>query len=144
MPIEEGKKTVNAILTAPRIDKCIVELILTARERAKLLPQKAGLLPGKAFGVPGCGTEYGAGNLELDTWFLALYFAEYTAGLLADKAREGHCNTHRTALAFNPCPKMAAEHLAMLGAFRAALQDLVNQIDTIEQKLKPPPAKTGP
>jgi hypothetical protein len=140
MPIEDGKNAVNALLTAPRIDKSIVELILTARERAKLLPQKAGLPAGKAFGIPGCGTEYGPGNLELDTWFLALYFAEYTAGLLADKAKVGHCNAHRLAPAYTPCPKMAQEHLEMLGTFKAALADLVSQIDTVEKQLKPAPA----
>jgi hypothetical protein len=42
---------------------------------------------------------------------LSLYIAEYTAGLLADKAREGHCNAHRLAPSFAPCPKMAQEHL---------------------------------
>src|SRR5262245_49188746 len=132
MPIEDGKKTVDALLTAPRIDKCIVELILTARERAAQLPQKPGLGAGKAFGVHGCHTEYGPGNLELDTWFLALYFAEYTAGLLADKAREGHCNAHRTPPTLKPCPKMVEEYLVMLSAFKGALADLVGEIEMIE------------
>jgi hypothetical protein len=144
MSFADGMNTVNALLTAPRIDKCIVELILTARERAKLLPQKPGLQPGKAFGIPGCDTEYGPGNMELDTWFLTLYLAEYTAGLLAEKSRDGHCNVHRVAPAFNRCPKMAQEHLEMLGKFKMALTDLVSQIDTIEQKLKVGTAKTGP
>jgi hypothetical protein len=90
--------------------------------------------------------EYGPGNLELDTWFLTLYFAEYTAGLLAEKAKVGHCNAHRLAPAFTPCPKMVQEHLGMLGAFKAALAELVGQIDALEQQLKPPaaPQKQAP
>ena len=105
MTIDDGKKTVNALLTAPRIDKIIGALILTAREHAKLLPQKPGLAAGNSFGMPGCNTEYGPGNLELDTWFFRCTSPSTRPGCW--RTRRGRATATRTGWprASRPVPK---------------------------------------
>jgi hypothetical protein len=59
-------------------------------------------------------------------------FGEYTAGLLALKATEGHCQTKEHL----PCTKMAKGHMEMLIAFKNDLQNLVNEIEELEDEVK--------
>jgi len=144
MPIAQGLQAVDAVLSSPNWD--INRLLMAARDRAQLLGTGSGLPSGYAFGLNNCGTYYGVTNRgtsqELYLWCLSLLLAEYTAGLLARKAAEGHCQQHRKAPDFNPCPDMAKEHMRMLGAFKEALRALIDEIEQLEQQtpLPQPPA----
>ena len=140
MPIQQGMSAVDAILTSPNWD--IQRLILAARERAQQMGTGPGLSPGNTFGLNSCGTWYGTypqgSSHELISWCLSLLLAEYTAGLLAQKAREGHCQIHRTEPALIPCHIMAPEHMRMLGVFKDALKSLVAEIEQLEQQTPVP------
>jgi hypothetical protein len=137
-------QAVDAVLSSPNWD--INRLLLAARDRAQQLGTAAGLPQGCAFGLNSCGTYYGVtsqgASQELLSWCLSLLLAEYTAGLLAHKAEEGHCQQHRKAPDFKPCPYMAREHMRMLSVFKDALRKLVDEIDQLEQQthLPQPPA----
>jgi hypothetical protein len=145
MTIQAGKKVVNDILTQPHWD--IGALLLAASERAV---NNFGLTPGKyAFEVAACDTQYGFApsgmvHHELQTWFLAILLAEYTAGILAQKAEEGHCQKHRIPPDLKGCPVMAVEHRRMLLAFRDSLQQIVDDISTLEGGLQLPPPAVSP
>jgi hypothetical protein len=142
LPIPHGLQTVNDILTKPNWD--FGQLVEAARTRARATFATLATMPGKAFGVPNCATSYGAGNHEVDAWLLCILIGEYVAGLLAQKAVEGHCQQHRKMPDFTPCPEMAKEHLRMLGGFRDSLSTLVREIEDLEKqtlaKLPQPPA----
>lgn len=136
MPIAQGLQAVDAVLSSPNWD--INRLILAARDRAQQLGTGAGLPQGYAFGLNSCGTFYGATadgtSQELLSWCLSLLLAEYTAGLLARKAEQGHCLQHRKAPDFKPCPDMVQEHMRMLSAFKEALRTLIKEIEQLEQQ----------
>jgi hypothetical protein len=120
MAIGDGLNAIDAVIKNPIWD--MQRLWAAAADRAtQELTPKAGLPPGCAFGIDNpCQTYYGATptgtSAEIVAWYLSILFAEYTAGMLAQKVSEGHCNTHRVAPNFDPCPDMSAEHMQMLRA----------------------------
>ena len=140
MPIQAGKTVVNQILTQPNWD--MRQLLAAAAQRVAAMTGGPNLVQGTPFGLPACGTTYGAGpgwcSQEMAAWGLSLLFAEYLAGLLAEKVEDGHCQTHRKPPDFEPCPEMAKEHKRMLGDFRKALEELAQEIAVLESGLKVP------
>ncbi len=147
MPIEQGKKEINDVLTQPNWD--FGRLLWAARNRAtqefKLGPP---LPPNAAFGLNACQTHYGittAGlSQELAAWILSIMLAEYTAGLLAEKVEDGHCQLHRVKPDFKPCLDMANEHMRMLRLFKERLRDLVKEIEKLEQGTQVPQSPAQP
>ncbi len=151
MPINDGLNAADPILHAPVWD--MGRLMNEAAVRASQeLQTKAGLPQGYAFGIETpCNTKYGVTQTEVNneilSWFLGILLAEYTAGILAKKVTEGHCNHHRKPPNYEPCVDMANEHLEMLKAFRERIAKLLAEVDTlIGQTTIPTPAqqnKTG-
>lgn len=152
MPIPQGLKAIDTILTSAGWN--IGRMRQAAKDRVQALGTAGGAPPGTAFalfGLPACRTGYGIDakgnvNLELETWFLSLLLAEYTAGILAEKIKQGHCNNHRVAPAYNPCIPMATEHKRMLAAFRDAVKNLYDEISALEKATSvppPPPPSVG-
>jgi hypothetical protein len=80
-----------------------------------------------------CGLDYSPGHQELHVWHLCLLFAEYTAGILAQKAVEAHCSTstHGTL-----CPRASDLHLRMVRHFRRDLKDLIGEIDDLAASIE--------
>jgi len=126
MPIRNGMRTVDNILRKVQFSFIVNEFLEAARERA--LAHKTRFL------FDDCHTGYSPENRnhEIDVWQLSLMFGEYTSGLLALKATEGHCQTSDHL----PCPKMAKGHMAMLIAFKNDLQRLLNEIEILEEEVK--------
>jgi hypothetical protein len=62
-------------------------------------------------------------------WLFARMLGEYVAGLLLQKADEGHCQNHRKPPDYRPCADTKPMHLEMARWFRDDLSDLVRQID---------------
>jgi hypothetical protein len=153
MAIPDGLRAVNEVITAPNWD--MNRLIEKAAEIAN---QELGPAPGYPrgtfFGLHACRTEYGLSNRgfnnEMISWYLSVILAEYTAGILSEKVREGHCNVHRLAPTYQPCPDMQAEHMKMLEAFRDRVKKLLTDVEgaviQARQHLpapKLPPQSTG-
>jgi len=63
---------------------------------------------------------------------LVLLFAEYLAGLLAQKAAEGHCQQP----GHPPCAAMAKGHMTMLRRFKKDLQKLIDEICEAEEEVE--------
>jgi formylglycine-generating enzyme required for sulfatase activity len=126
MPIRDGMRTVDSIFRKVQFNFIASEFLEGARQRAKAHETR--------FIFHDCKTGYSPenGNHEIDTWQLSLMFGEYTAGLLALKATEGHCQTKEHL----PCAKMARRHMEMLVAFKNDLQNLVNEIEELEAEVK--------
>ncbi len=126
MPIRDGMRTVDGILRKVQFNFIVSEFLEGARQRAKAHDTR--------FIFHDCQTGYSPenGNHEIDVWQLSLMFGEYTAGLLALKATEGHCQTREHL----PCPKMAKGHMKMLVAFKNDLQNLVYEIEELEEEVK--------
>jgi hypothetical protein len=128
MAIRDGKRAVNSIRA--RLDELHREIVDQARTRARA--------HGTRFAFPECEMGYDPDDprspdlwgREMVFWQLSLLLGEYMAGLLAQKAAEGHCNKHR------PCPKMAKNHMDMLDALKADLQGLVRQIDEVQEEIR--------
>jgi hypothetical protein len=128
MAIRDGKRTVNGI--RPRLDELDREIVDPARARARAHETR--------FAFPECGMGYDADDprsidiwgREIVLWQLSLLLGEYMAGLLAQKAAEGHCHQHR------PCPNMARKHMDMLEALKGDLQALVCQIDEVQEEVR--------
>jgi hypothetical protein len=90
-----------------------------------------------------CQVGYQEGHHEISIWHIGLMFAEYLAGMLAKKAEDGHCRSHK-----KPCALTRELHLRMLARFKADLLALVKEIEDIETTevptwpaANPPPAK---
>jgi len=90
-----------------------------------------------------CQVRYNEGHHEISIWHISLMFAEYVAGMLAQKAEDGHCRNHK-----KPCALTRELHLRALARFKADLLALVKEIEDIEMKEVPtwpaanqPPAK---
>src|SRR5207249_4380083 len=115
---------------APRFDwgKALPELIDAIRARARAKGDAGGII----YGFPDCasGIRYGAGSQEIDAWEMSVLLAEYAAGMLAQKAAEGHCPKEA------PCSKSSKEHLQMLEDFKLCVQELVRQVDDLSGKIK--------
>jgi hypothetical protein len=126
MPIRDGMRTVDTILRKVQFNFIVSEFLEGAHQRAKAHETR--------FIFHDCQTGYSPenGNHEIDVWQLSLMFGEYTAGLLALKATEGHCQTKEHL----PCTKMAKGHMEMLIAFKNDLQNLVNEIEELEDEVK--------
>jgi hypothetical protein len=149
MPIADGLKAVNDVITAPNWD--MGRLINKASERANQeLTPPPGFFPGIFFGLPECGTFYGAPahgmSNELIAWFLGILLAEYTAGILGDKVKDGHCNAHRLPPTYQACPDMQREHMKMLEAFRDRVKQLLADVEgaVSQARQQLPPAKPVP
>ncbi len=98
MSIGEGLNAIDEVVKYPVWD--MRRLMSAAIERAnRELTPPAGFAPGIFFGLAPCQTFYGTQgekiSNEMLSWFLGIMFAEYTAGILAEKVRDGHCNAHR-------------------------------------------------
>jgi hypothetical protein len=130
--IREGKAALNAIKA--KIDRLDAAFIAVARERAK--KHKT------SFSFQDCGVSHLAepipGNPHvwddiILAWQLCLLFGEYTAGLIGQKAAEGHCQT----AAHVPCKAMSKRFLkTMLPAFRKDLETLVKQIGRVQRLVR--------
>lgn len=130
--IREGMAALNAIKA--RIDSLDAAFIAAARDRAK--KHKTG------FSFPDCGVAHLAeptpGNPHvwddiILAWQLCLLFGEYTAGLIGQKAAEGHCQTP----AHVPCKTMSRRFLKiMLRTFRKDLETLVKQIRRVQRLVR--------
>jgi hypothetical protein len=147
MSIPEGLKAVNDVITSPNWD--MARLIDAASKRANQeLTPPTGFAPGIFFGVPACRTFYGATatgmSNELIAWFLGIILAEYAAGILAEKVRDGHCNAHRLAPAMALCPDMTKEHKKMLTAFKDRIKKLSDEIEALDRQTQVPAAPPLP
>jgi hypothetical protein len=132
MAIPDGLKAVNEVITASNWD--MNRLIQKAAEIANQeLGPAPGYPPGTFFGLHACRTDYGLSNRglnnEMISWYLSIILAEYTAGILGEKVREGHCNAHRLAPTYQPCPDMQAEHMKMLEVFRGRVKQLLADVE---------------
>jgi hypothetical protein len=78
---------------------------------------------------PGCGTTYDSHKSEIQMWLFARMLSEYVAGLLLQKADEGHCQNHRQPPDYRPCQDTKPMHFEMARRFRDDLSDLVRQIN---------------
>jgi hypothetical protein len=61
---------------------------------------------------------------------MAILLAKYTAGIIAQKAAEGHCTTNAQ------CKESSAEHLEMLEDFKKELGGLYREIDDLILKIR--------
>jgi hypothetical protein len=71
--------------------------------------------------------DYGEGHHEILMWHISLMFAEYVAGMLELKAKDGHCRSHP-----KPCALTRELHLKMLRRFKADLEALICEIDGVD------------
>ncbi len=74
-----------------------------------------------------CGVEYTEGHHEILIWHTGLMYVEYVAGMLAKKAEDGHCRSHK-----KPCALTRELHLRMLARLKTDLLSLVKEIEDIE------------
>ncbi len=128
MSIAEGLQQVNAALTT-HYDSS--KGFNVAASLAELVTVAAGRVGAKAraFKAGNCKTNYDGGNLEPVLWQLSLMLGEYIAGILEQKAKDGHCKFDPAKP--KPCPVGRTFHLTMLGQFKADLEDLCKQIEDI-------------
>ncbi len=69
---------------------------------------------------------------EIRMWHVGLMFCEYVAGLIADKARIGHC--HAKEKTNRHCSMGRALHLKMLARFKEDLAEVIQQIASLEKQ----------
>jgi hypothetical protein len=99
---------------------------------------------GTLFEEATCGVKYGElrpgqWSHEVQIWHIALMFVKYVAGVLKDKAKEGHCYNHA-----KPCARSRAFHLDMLHRFKADLEELVREIGNLPSEAGSWPAAINP
>jgi len=134
MSIPEGKKLAGTAFdkfyATPTFDwaKSLPELLAIAEARARAKANSGDVI--YDFKDCGSGMLYGVGSQEITAWEMSVLLAEYTAGVLAQKAAEGHCPKEA------PCAKASKEFLRMLEDYRGRLNGLVAEIDALLVKIR--------
>jgi hypothetical protein len=130
MSIREGKRTVNKIHA--KLDSLDGDIIDVARRRARDYGNRFVFLECDVRHLPELSGSPNQWSHLIVPWQLSLLLAEYTAGMLAQKAAEGHCQTP----AHVPCSEMTKGHMKMLSKFKKELQRLVNEICEVEEEVR--------
>lgn len=104
------------------------DLLGEAKRRAKAKAPPNGVI----YSFPRCGSGigYGVDSQEINAWEMAILLAESAAGMIGQKAAEGHCTTNA------PCPESSAGHLEMLEDFGKALHGVASEVDDLIVKIK--------
>jgi hypothetical protein len=137
MPIRDGERVVNDLLTCGGTKPANDGRVLTLPALQAFHPevQKRTQDPAAVFYdcVNTCnGTGYDHQNHEIIFWHVGLMLAEYVAGLIADKAKEGHC--HARGKTNSVCSRGRALHLKMLARFKNDLRLLIKEIEDLEKE----------
>jgi hypothetical protein len=142
MSIQDGSKAVTDCFTANGAKPLDLPAALYALHGEV---QKRGLVFDKCF--PTCrndkgGLFYGPGFHEIEVWQVGLFFIEYVARLLLDKAAIGHCYAENRT---NPvCSLSRSMHQEMLGRLVQDLRGLAQEIEDLEKGESPTWATADP
>jgi hypothetical protein len=142
MPIPDGERVVNDLLTDTGTKAADEAKVLTLAALKAFRPEVQARTqdPAAVFYdcVNTCGnsqghtTGYDATCHEIRMWHSGLMFAESVAGLIADKARIGHCHADGKT---NPhCSMGRTLHLKILARFKHDLRSLIKEIEELENE----------
>jgi hypothetical protein len=140
MHIPESMQLVDPLVTdsaSGTKKKAETARALTQEALRLLLPEveRRTQLPGAAVFDDCCNTCNGLRYYhechEIRMWYVGLMFAEYVAGLIADKAKIGHC--HAKKKINRHCSMGRALHLKMLARFKQDLAEVIQQITELEK-----------
>jgi hypothetical protein len=130
MPIPDGLRHVDSALkefycpvaNAFHLPRPLQTLVPDATARAR---QTGTVFPDCA---ASCDVDYAEGHHEIVIWHISLKFAEYVAGMLELKAKDGHFRSHQ-----KPCALTRDLHRKTLRRFKADLEGLIREIDNADK-----------
>jgi hypothetical protein len=114
MALADGRRDVTAVLPTLRPD--LNKLAGLAQGRAQIFKMEYRQCRAS------CNVEYTPQHHEIETWVFGLMLSEYTADLILEKAKDGHCYAHK------PCEATSEMHLQMARDFKSDLEKLVKEI----------------
>jgi hypothetical protein len=132
MPIQRSKKIVDELVTAKGTKTADTPALFQTHEFLSEIEQRTKDMGTYCYDyMATCrGTGYDHREHLVQMWHIGLVVAEYAAGLMADKARIGHC--HSTGKTNQCCLKGRLLHLKMLVQFNVELGKLIEEIKALE------------